>query len=387
VTGWSGSLAGVPKLEALNIPASLVLPETAFTSVQGKVPSLRFTVAGSRYELALDNRAIVDKNVTNKKLIAGPSLSGEITIPAGVGVIGRYAFSKNTNITKITVSGDVRELEQYAFEGCRAQIDLGGAAKLQELSSYVFYQNANMGDMTIPASITNIRANAFNSAGVVNVTLPDTIKNIENDAFLNSTLASINFPAGIVSLGAAFGGTKLTSVDLSALTTITAIAGFNNCANLESITLPPYLMTVGASAFAGSAKLAGLVLPELTGVIGDNAFQNCKALTELALPPGVTSVGASAFSGSGLASMTLPENLEALGNNAFASCAGLQWVEFLYEDAPVTANANAFPTTTTFEAVYVPDVLFTAYAGSETAPSSWGNATLRGKVARHSSKP
>ncbi|MDR0731393.1 MAG: leucine-rich repeat protein [Treponema sp.] len=381
----SNKLHDVPNLKLLTIPATHTIPEEAlpFTLLQGT--DLKFAVAPEHpvYEAVLDGRALVNK--TLKKLLWGPSLSGEITIPPGVSLIGRYAFSKNTNITKVVISDEVRTLEPYAFEGCATQVVLG--TKLRELANNVFYGNSNMGDLAIPANIRIIRANAFNSAGVQKVTLQNGITTIEDSAFVNSTLASINFPASIVTLGAAFGGTQLSSVDLSALETVTEIRGFNNCPNLVSVILPPRLFTLGAGAFEGSGQLANIALPSMVTVIGNRAFKGCAALTDIVLPSGVVSIGDEAFSGSGLVSATFPENLAALGNSAFGSCASLEWVEFLYEEAPVAANSNAFPAdSTVFRAIYVPDLLFTAYVGTETSPSSWGSVLLRSKVARHSTK-
>jgi uncharacterized protein YceK len=390
-SSWN-MLNNVPKLKLLAIPANLVIPEAVlpFSLIQGQASDLKFEVAADhiRYETAMDGRAIVDKTANGKRLVWAPSLSGEITTPAGVAVIGRYAFSKNSKLTKVSLSADVRTLEQYAFEDCSARVDLGGAVKLRELLPYVFYKNKNMGDLIIPGNVLAIRPNAFNGAGIGVVTLQDGITTVEDNAFANSTLGSINFPASIVSLGAAFNGTRLASADLSRLTTITAVSGFANCPDLVSVTLPPNLFALGASAFEGSSKLTGIVLPATLVAIGNNAFKGCSAITGMDLPAGVTSLGSEAFSGSGLVSITIPEGVSAIGNSAFASCASLEWIELLHENAPVAADATVFPASSAvFNAIYVPDLLFTAYAGTETTPSNWASAAARGKVARHSAKP
>jgi hypothetical protein len=163
--------------------------------------------------------------------------------------------------------------------------------------------------------------------------------------------------------------------------------------------LPPYLFTLGSAAFDGSAKLPALALPSTVTVIGDNAVRNCAALTSIALPAGLVGVGSEAFSGSGLASIALPQGVTALGYRVFAACASLEWVEFLYEDAPVPVNTdpprygydpdpNTFPMDqAAFTTIYVPDLLVASYVGTENSPSSWGNATLRGMVVRQSAKP
>lgn len=76
---------------------------------------------------------------------------------------------------------------------------------------------------------------------------------------------------------------------------------------------------------AHHAEIQALSLPEGLTTIGKNAFYACDALTELNLPEGLTSIGRSAFSCClGLTELTLPESLTALGDYAFFSCSGLQ---------------------------------------------------------------
>ena len=81
---------------------------------------------------------------------------------------------------------------------------------------------------------------------------------------------------------------------------------FQNCKQLESVTLPANLQTMGQYVFAGCSKLAtvtytsgteeGNSLPQTLTLVGNYAFQNCTSLTNMKLP-GVTTAGTYLFSG------------------------------------------------------------------------------------------
>ena len=76
---------------------------------------------------------------------------------------------------------------------------------------------------------------------------------------------------------------------------------FQDCSQLESITLPAQLESFGYGAFSGCCSLSGtLILSDKIKTIEDFAFSNC------------------GFTGS----LTLPESLEKLGYGAFQECTG-----------------------------------------------------------------
>ena len=70
---------------------------------------------------------------------------------------------------------------------------------------------------------------------------------------------------------------------------------FYACVNLETVSLPKTLKTIGAHAFSSCSNLNQLVLPKSLTSIGDGAFLNCVSLNKIEVPDSVTSIGDNAF--------------------------------------------------------------------------------------------
>ncbi len=104
------------------------------------------------------------------------------------------------------------------------------------------------------------------------------------------------------------GGTPITAIGAYA---------FQFCSNLQSITLPDSITTIGFGAFRASA-FKSFIIPNSVTTIGGNAFHACSALQSIHIPASVTSIGPSAFGGcNALTSITVdPENktFQCLGN-------------------------------------------------------------------------
>ncbi len=72
---------------------------------------------------------------------------------------------------------------------------------------------------------------------------------------------------------------------------------FEECVNLENVTLPSGLISIGNSAFLGCSVLPGIDIPDSVTSIGERAFENCKKLAEISIPDGVMSIGYSVIAG------------------------------------------------------------------------------------------
>ena len=123
-------------------------------------------------------------------------ISGDITIPSQVEWSG-------TTYT-------VKEIEEYGFDWC-----------------------VGLTSVTIPNTVTTIRAGAFYyCSGITSLTLPGSVTTIEGNAFNHCE--------------------KLESIDLSA-TSLEKINEytFNNCSKLSTVILPNTLTSIGDAAFMG----------------------------------------------------------------------------------------------------------------------------------------
>lgn len=91
-----------------------------------------------------------------------------------------------------------------------------------------------------------------------------------------------------------------------------------NCENLETVSLPSTLKTIGKSAFSGCIKLREINLPEGLVSIGDYAFCDCVRLKSINLPESLTSIGRSAFhSCSSMEKIVIPDSVTQIGEDAF----------------------------------------------------------------------
>jgi BspA type Leucine rich repeat region (6 copies) len=138
---------------------------------------------------------------------------------------------------------------------------------------------------------------------------------------------------------------------------VTAIEcmGFMNC-EIESLTIPPLVKTIGGYAFMGCAKLRELVLYDGLESIGANAFSGCSSLTVLNLPSTLTSLGNSAFyECSSLTELTLPGSLGSIGFFGFARCKGL--TKIVMENGVAIIGERAFDTCVSLAEVFLPQTI------------------------------
>lgn len=96
---------------------------------------------------------------------------------------------------------------------------------------------------------------------------------------------------------------------------------FDDCKNLETISLPESVVTIGGHAFKDCKKLTTVELPRKLQTIGENAFENCESIESVRLPDTVTTMGQYAYSGcTGMKELTLSPNLKTIPYMGFYYC-------------------------------------------------------------------
>lgn len=142
-----------------------------------------------------------------------------------------------------------------------------------------------------------------------------------------SNLESITIPSGIESIGQyAFSGCR-------ALKSVTIPSGmssgyrmintytFINCESLKSITIPNDITSIESNAFASCFSLKSATLSSNITAIAGNAFQNCYDIKYITIPSGVTSIGSRTFSNCfSLEAITIPSGVTSIGTYAFQNC-------------------------------------------------------------------
>ena len=281
-----------------------------------------------------------------------------ITIPANSTVDPR-AFSNcaNLSIENITVSEDTR----FDMWGYTAKVGSDGTVTLiVDKANHSFKNNTTITHIEIAEGITSVNADAFNGCtNLVSVKLPGTLTTIGNNAFRGATkLESINFPASLTTVGNyAFYQCPLTDMDV----VFEGLVGLGNAnqgyafaeTGINSITLPATLNYVGGYTFKNCDNLTAVYFDEngqnvtfAGGTIYYNWFENCSNLETVTLPGNQTTINKQMFDGcSSLKSITIPSTVATIGDNAFRNCTDLAELIFATDDdgnAALTVIPNAF---------------------------------------------
>lgn len=102
--------------------------------------------------------------------------------------------------------------------------------------------------------------------------------------------------------------------------TITSVGSeaFKEYKNLQSVSFPKTVLSIGESAFERDELLVDVVLPDSLSGIGVAAFKECTSLKTIRIPEKVVKLNNRVFSGcSGLISVTLNDSVRSIGYDAF----------------------------------------------------------------------
>lgn len=139
---------------------------------------------------------------------------------------------------------NIEEKDWYAWEWYHLLYQVNGASMSEGITSIgeaLFYDMQTLSEVTIPSTVTEIRARAFENC---------------------RKLKTIHFAAN------------------SQLQTIGDWA-FYNCHNLRALVLPEGVTTVGDAAFYGCNYLTEITLPSTMQKVADNAFALCPRMQKM----------------------------------------------------------------------------------------------------------
>ena len=155
---------------------------------------------------------------------------------------------------------------------------------------------------------------------VEEIEIKNGVMAIGEAAFANYVnLEKVTVPASVDSIGqAAFWRTSITSIMIPGPVTQLKKSTFYGCGRLKSVTLPTSLHTIGPYAFFNCDSLVSISLPENITSIDEYAFKGSEALKSITIPKGVTTISNNTFQDCiGLTSVTLPSSLTTIGEYAF----------------------------------------------------------------------
>lgn len=165
--------------------------------------------------------------------------------------------------------------------------------------------------------VTNV--GGMSGAYSTSFVLGESVTTIDKEAFKDSDLEKITFH-NITSIGDyAFAGTKLTSFVIPSNASV-GKGVFNNCKELQSITLNKTMTEIGENFFKSCTSLKSIVIPDNITAIGNDAFY-ASSVNNVIIPTSVKSIGDDAFRNcKELDSITINNGVETIGDFAFGEC-------------------------------------------------------------------
>ena len=344
-----------------SIPSSGTWTYTDVTSVTAKWETGYFNFADNG-----DNTVTVSLTELGKK-------ASEIIIPSEfegkpVTTLGTNFATNNTNITKVTIPGTIKDIPSESFSYCSSLEEVNFNEGLLTIGQDAFERCSKLKKVAFPKTLTTIDRYAFYYAtSLYQIFIPKSVTTINQYAFSYigskpyACIEAQELPSGWSSDWASsvtyyLGSIKIVDTDeytyvyrslygdktasILRLTEATSeLLDFTVPTQIEDATdirVAPYLFQsnkyirnvdltgvtrIGSSAFESCSNLQTVTFSESLTLIGSNAFQYCSSLKEVDLPNGLTEIGSSAFySCSALTYIYIPASVVTIGNYAFYSC-------------------------------------------------------------------
>lgn len=359
----------------------------------------------------------------------GCNAISSLKIPKNVINIGTDAFAGCANLANIEVESQnnvyaaidnclIDKSNKRIILGCKNSI-IPSNGSVTSIADNAFDGCIGLKNITIPGLISTIGNRAFaNCSGLSNVAIENGTTVIGQGAFSGcTTLSSISVPQSIVEIGAnAFENcSRLSYVHITDLGNWCKIRFANQKSNpsgslylnqerLTSAIIPSTVSAISAYAFYGHSELQKITIPTSVTTIGENAFENCtgladvniasiekwcglifqnnksnpltyannlycndKLVTTLVTASTVSKIESYAFYNySKLRSIDISNGIKAIGDSAFYNCTGLTSIEIPSTISSI--NSNAFE-----KCRYLSSITAPTYVASNIAKTCGSN--------------
>ena len=227
-----------------------------------------------------------------------------ITIPSTVTSIGDNAFAY-LYLGLLLIPNSVTEIGEGAFNTIKNIIYTGNAegspwgaltvngygdgkcifadAEKTHLTAYITNRDSTITTIDIPESVIAIGEYAFTNVWATKIDEGYYIGNEENPYLI------------LWHVGDYFSDSVITSYEIKDGCKYIYYTAFANMEDLESVTIPNSVISIGKLAFYGCDNLKSVNIPDGVVYIGEGAFSDCYELTSITIPQSVTTIDKYAF--------------------------------------------------------------------------------------------
>lgn len=234
-----------------------------------------------------------------------------LIIPDSVTEIGKYAF-KNSSVNGITLPENLISIEEGTFSGSDIKLSENSLPESLRMIGKSSFENCDsLTELYIPDSVLDIDESAFcDCDSLVKVRMSPNVKLIPKSAFEScDSLTTFEWNSDVKLIGeyAFEEDAKLVNFDFAGVEKIypnsftgsgvnlvmlgenkkeeatelevVEVSSFENCANLETLSIGGNVTTIKSEAFANCGKLETAVISPTVTNIAVDAFDGCDSLT------------------------------------------------------------------------------------------------------------
>lgn len=270
----------------------------------------------------LNAGSITDLDLAGARIVSGgdPYYTPSVLDPYYTqnDVIGTNMFYKLNSLVSLVLPLSAKKIEMFAINDCNNIGRLDLPAECVELEMDAIYNCKNINTLSIGRNLQVFDGSAINNCPRIREFFVDsaneTFKAIDGILLSKDETVLVKYPCG------------LTNSSYCIPSGVKKIEGsaFEK-AQINEITFPSSLITIGSSAFSNCKKLLKIEMPNAISQIGSFAFYGCSSLSSVNLSDNVAEIPSYSFRDcSSLREFTIGKSVSKISDDAFPGCTLLQ---------------------------------------------------------------